>query len=307
MSNYIFKLTNALSDENPLLLRIYGTGGDTFFDREMEMRFFQMLSDLKYGIHLYCVFEGGRLERWCPGFEPLTWLEMRDPDVMAVVARKTAELHNIPVDVEKDKRYFFERLHRYAATAQELCTGPQFANADLSLLHAEIDEMERLFWETPVDILFGHHDLQHCNILKHPDGRMMVVDFEYSCVLPTTFDLANHFVEWQYDYMDADSQLHRPERYPTVPQQTHFVREYLRARHQREPSDEEVESFRLAVQKHSTLPHMHWCLWALLEVALAPAIEYGYWAYFEDRWAVYKRVMKEQYGRDALPVFPKLA
>lgn len=68
-------------------------------------------------------------------------------------------------------------------------------------------------------MVFCHNDLQEGNILlrnaseegsgrEEPDlteitaDDLVVIDFEYCCYNYRGFDLANHFAEWKYDYMN---------------------------------------------------------------------------------------------------------
>lgn len=52
-------------------------------------------------------------------------------------------------------------------------------------------------------IVFCHNDMQEGNILLRQNTRkreLVIIDFEYCSYNYRGFDLANHFVEWQYDY-----------------------------------------------------------------------------------------------------------
>ena len=49
----------------------------------------------------------------------------------------------------------------------------------LDLLKEEIDDLVKRFLAEDYEVVFGHHDLQHGNILQNADGTIMFVDFEY--------------------------------------------------------------------------------------------------------------------------------
>lgn len=54
--------------------------------------------------------------------------------------------------------------------------------------------------------MFSHNDLLANNILlRQPDGKAVFIDYEYSCFNYRIFDIANYFVESQYNY-DVDSE-----------------------------------------------------------------------------------------------------
>lgn len=53
-------------------------------------------------------------------------------------------------------------------------------------------------------VVFCHNDLQEGNILmkeNQPGGlSLCLIDYEYCAYNYRGFDIANHFVEWTYDY-----------------------------------------------------------------------------------------------------------
>lgn len=53
------------------------------------------------------------------------------------------------------------------------------------------------------------------------EPELMIIDFEYCAYNYRGFDLANHFLEWTFDYTNpaAPYFYHRPEQYPTSEQQ----------------------------------------------------------------------------------------
>ncbi|KAI9849824.1 MAG: hypothetical protein M1837_000038 [Sclerophora amabilis] len=90
-------------------------------------------------------------------------------------------------------------------------------------------------------LVFAHNDTQYGNILRlEPSGqspllipanahkRLVVIDFEYASANLPGLEFANHFTEWCYNY-------HAPERpyllniyrYPTLEEQTRFIRSYV--------------------------------------------------------------------------------
>ena len=49
----------------------------------------------------------------------------------------------------------------------------------LDLLKEEIDDLVSRFLAEDYEVVFGHHDLQHGNVLQNKEGTIMFVDFEY--------------------------------------------------------------------------------------------------------------------------------
>lgn len=68
MTNVVYKITwpkNASeNDERVVLVRIYGEGTDTFFDREEEIQTFESISAIGHGPRLLARFPEGRVEEF---------------------------------------------------------------------------------------------------------------------------------------------------------------------------------------------------------------------------------------------------
>lgn len=68
--------------------------------------------------------------------------------------------------------------------------------------------------------MFSHNDLQGGNILLRQDTdeeSIVVIDYEYCSYNYRGFDLANHFIEWVYDYTHPvpPNFIVTKERYPS--------------------------------------------------------------------------------------------
>ena len=48
----------------------------------------------------------------------------------------------------------------------------------VDLLKAEVDDLVSRILVDDFDVVFGHHDLRHGNILMNKDGEIIFVDFE---------------------------------------------------------------------------------------------------------------------------------
>lgn len=48
----------------------------------------------------------------------------------------------------------------------------------VDLLKEEVDDLVSRILVDDYDVVFGHHDLQHGNILMNKDGEIIFVDFE---------------------------------------------------------------------------------------------------------------------------------
>ncbi|XP_055540627.1 choline/ethanolamine kinase isoform X2 [Wyeomyia smithii] len=126
------------------------------------------------------------------------------------------------------------------------------------------------------------------------DPQLMIIDFEYCAYNYRGFDLANHFLEWTFDYTKPEAPFfyHKPEQYPTKEQKDKFTAEYLAQSYPGGPApttqdlaeiDREVKCFTMA-------SHLFWSLWAIVNVY--QEIEFGYWEYAICRLNQYEHCKK---------------
>lgn len=113
--------------------------------------------------------------------------------------------------------------------------------------------------------------------------ELMIIDFEYCAYNYRGFDLANHFLEWTFDYTNTAAPYfhHRPEQYPTKEQQDKFIAVYLAGTTGCEdgevPNALEIEEVQREVKCFTLASHLFWSLWAIVNVY--QEIEFGYWEY----------------------------
>lgn len=115
------------------------------------------------------------------------------------------------------------------------------------------------------------------------EPELMIIDFEYCAYNYRGFDLANHFLEWTFDYTNSAAPYfhHRPEQYPTKEQQDKFIAVYLARTTCGEegevPNALEIEEVQREVKCFTLASHLFWSLWAIVNVY--QEIEFGYWEY----------------------------
>ncbi|XP_021700268.1 choline/ethanolamine kinase isoform X4 [Aedes aegypti] len=129
------------------------------------------------------------------------------------------------------------------------------------------------------------------------EPELMIIDFEYCAYNYRGFDLANHFLEWTFDYTNSAAPyfFHRPEQYPSREQQDKFIAVYLARtaggfKDGQEPNALEIDDVRREVQCFTLASHLFWSLWAIVNVY--QEIEFGYWEYAICRLNQYVRCKK---------------
>ena len=59
----------------------------------------------------------------------------------------------------------------------------------------EINHNESLIRNESSDIVYGHQDLLRGNVLRNASGEILLVDFEYTCLLAAPLDICHHYCE----------------------------------------------------------------------------------------------------------------
>lgn len=73
------------------------------------------------------------------------------------------------------------------------------------------------------DSLLSEHS--QCFSEDNTEPELMIIDFEYCAYNYRGFDLANHFIEWTFDYTNKEYPYfyHKNEQYPNQEQQVIVV------------------------------------------------------------------------------------
>uniref|UniRef100_A0A1B6IDV8 Choline/ethanolamine kinase n=1 Tax=Homalodisca liturata TaxID=320908 RepID=A0A1B6IDV8_9HEMI len=241
-----------------------------------------LLSERQRGPRLYGVFPGGRLEEYVAA-RPLMTKELAHPNVSSKIAQKLATIHVMDVPMNRNPTRMW-------------------------------DSIERKFLEkVKSPVVFCHNDMQEGNILlRNGDSEggqliepalenitvddLVVIDFEYCGYNRRGFDLANHFVEWMYDYKN-DSHPYfwsRPEKdHASVKQKEWFVEAYLSTladspSYRKRPEDT-LEHILIEIEFYTLASHFFWSLWSVVSNSntLNRAVEFDYWCYGESRFKEY--------------------
>ena len=93
----------------------------------------------------------------------------------------------------------------------------------------EIARNEELMRNQCSDIVCGHQDLLRGNVLRNADGDILIIDFEYACLLPAPLDICHHYCEWMTRY-DSESYWLDWSLHPTEEEENRFIRSYLERR-----------------------------------------------------------------------------
>lgn len=244
---------------------------------------------------------------------PLKTKQFSDHRLSMEIAKKMAEIHNLDIPISKQPKRVWHKMNIWFSNSQTLMKNSENNEKYQDQIEKikEFDVAEEMDWlkdiiqEGNFPIVFCHNDMNEGNILLKTkedseedsisaDPELVIIDFEFSSYNYRGFDLANHFLEWIFDYTNISYPFfyHFKENYPTVEQSHDFIRTYLKKLHKLEDgsdylvSNAEIEGIEKEIKVFSMLSHLFWALWSISNSH--QNIEFGYWDYALTRINCYK-------------------
>lgn len=289
-----------------VLLRVYGAILQGVDSLVLESVMFAILAERTLGPKLYGIFPAGRLEQYLPNTRMRTD-QLSEPPISAEIATKLARFHKMVMPFNKEPKWLLGTIDKYMDQVMKLRFNREAHvkkyNKLMKLdLPGELEKLRALLAATPSPVVFCHNDVQEGNILildddKSSDGRLMLIDFEYSSYNYRGFDFGNHFCEWMYDYTYNQWPFYKatPEDYPSREQQLHFIRSYLAEQGQLSDSQAEQrqmeEDMLIEANRYALASHFLWGLWSIIQAKISK-IEFGYMDYAQVRFDAYVKQKK---------------
>ncbi|KAJ3651951.1 hypothetical protein Zmor_017955 [Zophobas morio] len=300
----LVKETKDLTEPKEVLIRIYGqTHGEHALEALItESVVFTLLSERGLGPKLHGVFPGGRIEQYINA-RPLITKELADEKLSVKIAQKMASIHTMEVPLHKEPGWLWDTIDRWLKTCESKLKSddvPDFIRDVVNVdINAEVDWLKKRLEMENCSVVFCHNDMQEGNILIRQDGpennnnddpEIVVIDFEYCSYNYRSFDIANHFMEWMYDYTEPEYPFYKEQldHYPSKQQRLLFIKAYLEARGLKENPKKilrEVEVFSLA-------SHFFWGIWGIINAGTS-TIPFGYWEYGAARLKNYFQQKKK--------------
>ncbi|KAK4253074.1 hypothetical protein QN277_010896 [Acacia crassicarpa] len=270
-----------------VLVRLYGSGVEIFFNREEEVRTFQCVAEHGQGPRLLARFAAGRVEEFLHA-TTLSAADIRDPEISALIASKMREFHKLHMPGDK-KVQIWHKLRKWLNLAKSLSSTKDAKNFGLEDMDEEINKLENLISGSEgchQEVGFCHNDLQYGNIMMDKDTRSItIIDYEYASYNPIAYDLANHFCEMAADYQTDTPHLLDYTKYPDFEERQRFVKIYLSAEGNK-PSNAEVEQLMNDAEKYTLANHLFWGLWGLIS-SYVNKIDFDYKEYARQRFQQY--------------------
>ncbi|KAJ3984295.1 choline kinase, cytoplasm [Lentinula detonsa] len=326
LTNAVFFVSCPSIKEVPtILLRIYGPSSGSLISRPRELHTLHILSSrYNLGPKVYGTFENGRMEEYFPS-KTLTAEDMRDPQISRWIGARMAELHSVPVDVIEETSSenggegngwqlgAKKNVRSWLSPAKDVLMHPNIPQSvrDEFDLDRFQQQWERyLAWLSNVDDIhngsgrvFAHNDTQYGNLLRlegvevrAPHRQLIVVDFEYASPNPASFDIANHFLEWTYNYHTSTPHLPDECRYPTPQERENFYQSYLEhtGHSSGDQLSQQVKSLEDQVRYWTPACHAMWCMWGIVQatddvISDVTEPEFDYVGYSRFRMAAFRR------------------
>lgn len=141
----------------------------------------------------------------------------------------------MPVD-DPDFGDFSSMMRSWVRLCEKHRSRNTFTGLSLENCYAEISRNEELIRNETSELVYGHQDLLRGNVLRNEGGEVLLVDFEYSCLLPPPLDVCHHYCEWMTRY-DCDSYRIDWTLHPSHEEESNFLDAYLCRRCARDYGD----------------------------------------------------------------------
>lgn len=193
MTNTNYKVTT--KNQN-YILRIPGKCTETMISRSQE----KINGKIGYllGLNVDTIFfdetSGIKISKYIENATTMTHPLVKLPQNMKIVAKMLYKLHSSQVEL-KGRFNVFEELKKYEKIMHD-CQVIPYENYPKAKKF--FDESEKRLEKLGLNLLPCHCDLVSENLIKDPQGRMYLIDWEYSGYNDPMWDLAAHFVECEF-------------------------------------------------------------------------------------------------------------
>lgn len=276
---------NDVNEDNALVIKLFGNHTELFIDRQSE--FESMIKLSSNGVlsqKILIEFSNGVIYEYASG-RACSRDDVRQEHIAQLIAMKLAEFHSVPVIKQDDEPLFLilsKKFLHLLNDYQEEKENIRIYLSDLNRIEKEILPQIKLNDQLGSDLVLCHNDLLVKNILyDEKKDQISIIDFEYTKLNYSLFDIANHFVEYA-GVDDADFTI-----YPTRDEQKRWLKIYFSKRQ----INEDIVNDELCqlIDRFSALAHLMWGLWALVQSHLSE-LDFDYVHYAHLRLSSYQRL-----------------
>ena len=228
VSDAVIKKIGGMSNKNfrvdysgrSYVLRVPGNGSEGMVERSNEM--FNSSEGSRLGVNPVTYYfnakTGVKLTEYVAGAETLNSATIQRPDNMAKVADIYRKIHGAHVRLRNEFNIFKE-IGKYEMLMQKACATMYDGWEDVL---PAVMSLESRLNQLGVDLRPCHNDAVPENFIKSADGRLYLIDWEYSGMNDPMADLAALFLESGFTgenqdyvlnrYFDGDVPVHAQEK-----------------------------------------------------------------------------------------------
>ena len=198
--NYLVKTTN-----KQYIVKFFGKGTEKLINRQDEKYNLELLKDLDLDVenYLFDIEAGIKVNEYIESAITLDSTSIKTKfDKIAPI------LQTIHASGKELRGEFapFEEIKKYESLIEE-----KIPYANYEAVREEVFSLEKRLAELGVDRKSCHIDLVPENFIESPQGRLYLIDWEYSSMNDPMWDLAALFLESEFTHQEEEAFLSRYE------------------------------------------------------------------------------------------------
>ena len=198
--NYLVKTTN-----KPYIVKFFGKGTEKLINRQDEKYNLELLKDLDLDVknYLFDIEAGIKVNEYIESAITLDSTSIKTKfDKIAPI------LQTIHASGKELRGEFapFEEIKKYESLIEE-----KIPYANYEAVRKEVFSLEKRLADLGVDRKSCHIDLVPENFIESPQGRIYLIDWEYSSMNDPMWDLAALFLESEFTSQEEEAFLSRYE------------------------------------------------------------------------------------------------
>ena len=198
--NYLVKTTN-----KQYIVKFFGKGTEKLINRQDEKYNLELLKDLDLDVknYLFDIEAGIKVNEYIESAITLDSTSIKTKfDKIAPI------LQTIHASGKELRGEFapFEEIKKYESLIEE-----KIPYANYEVVREEVFSLEKRLADLGVDRKSCHIDLVPENFIESPQGRLYLIDWEYSSMNDPMWDLAALFLESEFTHQEEEAFLYRYE------------------------------------------------------------------------------------------------
>ena len=198
--NYLVKTTN-----KQYIVKFFGKGTEKLINRQDEKYNLELLKDLDLDVknYLFDIVAGIKVNEYIESAITLDSTSIKTKfDKIAPILQT---IHSSGKELRGEFAPF-EEIKKYESLIEE-----KIPYANYEAVRKEVFSLEKRLADLGVDRKSCHIDLVPENFIESPQGRLYLIDWEYSSMNDPMWDLAAFFLESEFTHQEEEAFLSRYE------------------------------------------------------------------------------------------------